>query len=99
MDWSKSPTVPIRDLQAETFLVTHPYHPLLGKQFELVNYTFCWGEARVYFHDDRDRLCSMPAIWTSVGVVDPFVEVSAGRSPFRVGDLLELQRIIHEFQV
>jgi hypothetical protein len=64
----------------------------------MVNYTFCWGEARVYFHDDHSRLCSMPAGWTSVGPIDPFVEVSAARSPFRVSDLLELSRMIREIQ-
>ena len=28
--------------------------------------------------------------WTSLAVADPFVETSAGRSPFRVCDLLAL---------
>ena len=55
--------------------------------------------ARVYFYDDQNRLCSMPASWTSVGVIDPFVQVSAGRSPFRFADLLELSRIVHEISV
>jgi hypothetical protein len=50
--------------------------------------------ARVYFYDDQNRLCSMPAAWTSVGAIDPFVLVSAGRSPFRFTDLLELSRMI-----
>jgi len=53
----------------------------------------------VYFYDDRNRLCSMPATWTSVGAIDPFVEVSAGRSPFHFADLLELSRMIHEIKV
>jgi len=78
---------------------TLPFHPLHGREFGLVNYTFCWGEAHVYFYDDRNRLCSMPACWTSVGPVDPFVEVSAGRSPFCVADLLELSGMIHDLKV
>jgi hypothetical protein len=41
----------------------------------------------------------MPAAWTSVGLIDPFVEVSEGRSPFRIADLLELSRIIHEIKI
>ena len=81
------------------YAVTHPYHPSHGRQFELVNYTLCWGEARVYFYDDRNRLCSMPAAWTSVKSIDPFVKVSAGRSPFRLADLLELSRIIREVKI
>ncbi len=63
-----------------------------------MNYTFCWGEARVYFYDEESRLCSLPACWTSAGPVDPFVEMAAGRSPFRVCDLLQLVRLIDEIQ-
>jgi hypothetical protein len=55
--------------------------------------------ARVYFYDEQNRLCSIPAAWTSVGTVDPFVHVSAGRSPFRFADLLELNRMIHDIDV
>jgi hypothetical protein len=74
-------------------------NPLHGRRFALVNYTFCWGDARVYFYDDRSRLRSMPASWTSVGAIDPFVQVSSRRSPFRVEDLLELSRLICEIKV
>jgi len=68
---------------------------LLGEEFDLVDYSLCWGEARVFFYNDTGRLCSIPAAWTSIGPIDPFVETSAGRSPFRVADLLELNRMIH----
>ena len=94
--WPKSSTTPIRDLKDKTFRITHPYHPRLGRQFDLVNYTFCWGEARVSFYDETGRLCSLPAAWTSVGPVDPCVEIAKGRSPFRVSDLLELSQLIRE---
>jgi hypothetical protein len=40
----------------------------------------------------------MPAAWTSVGEIDPFVLVSAERSPFRVVDLLEISRMVNEFK-
>jgi hypothetical protein len=99
MHWCKSPTTPIRDVKDEVFQITHPYHPLLWRIFDLVNYTICWGEARVFFYDDAGRLCSMPATWTSINPVDPFVEVSGGRSPFRVTDLLELSRMIGEVKM
>lgn len=53
-----------------------------------------WGEDRVYFHDDNGRLIAIPAAWTSVFPSDPFVWVAAGRSPFRLQDLLELARLL-----
>ena len=74
--------------------MTHPFHPLAGREFALVNYTVCWGEPRVYYHDGTGRLCSLPARWTSIGPADPVVEVAAGRSAFRVGDLLELADLL-----
>ena len=84
----------MRDVKDRDFRVTHPYHPLLGQEFDLVDYSICWGEARVFFYNDAGRLCSMPATWTSIGPVDPFVEISGKRSPFRVTDLLELSQMI-----
>jgi hypothetical protein len=53
-----------------------------------------WREQRVYFHDDKGRLQALPASFTDVFAPDPFVVVSAGRSAFRVTDLLELTRLI-----
>jgi len=59
-----------------------------------VTYRHNWGEHRVYFHDGTGRLVSLPAQWTSVFPADPFVAISAGRSLFRVHDLLELSHLI-----
>ncbi len=53
-----------------------------------------WGEDRVYFHDESGRLVSLPASWTDVVSLDPFVVVSAGRSAFRAQDLIELVRLM-----
>jgi len=72
---------------------------LLGREFDLVDYSLCWGEARVFFYDGTGRLCSIPATWTSIGPVDPFVEIASGRSPFRLSDLLELSRMIREIDM
>jgi hypothetical protein len=59
-----------------------------------VTYRHNWGEHRVYFHDDTGRLVSLPAQWTGFLSLDPFVSLAAGRSPFRVQDLLELSHLI-----
>ena len=53
-----------------------------------------WGEDRVYFHDDDERLTSVPTAWTSISAADPFVAVSVGRSPFAAQDLLEVAELI-----
>ncbi len=56
-----------------------------------------WGENRAYYHDADGRLCSFPASFTSMAPVDPFVVVAAGRSYFRVEDLLRLVQLIGGF--
>ncbi len=51
---------------------------------------------RVSFHDQEGRLRSLPASWASVAAPDPFVVISAGRSLFRVKELLVLASLLHE---
>jgi hypothetical protein len=48
----------------------------------------------VFFFADDGQLTSLPAGWTDVDPPDPFDVVSAGRSPFRVEDLLELAKLL-----
>jgi Family of unknown function (DUF5372) len=74
--------------------VTHPFHPLAGRQFSLVVRKNNWAEDRVFFFADDGQLTSLPSCWTDVDPPDPFDAVSAGRSPFRVEDLLALAALI-----
>jgi hypothetical protein len=80
--------------ERRSFRVTHRFHPLFGCEFDLINYTHCWGEDRVFYVDETDQVRSLPAHWTSAVTDDPFVMVSAGRSDFRVADLLELAGLV-----
>jgi hypothetical protein len=43
-------------------------------------------------------LHSLPTSWTDVGAVDPFIVLAAGRSLFRVADLIELARQIDRWK-
>jgi hypothetical protein len=78
------------------FRFTHPFHPLRGRDFERVDHRSSWGDDWLYFYDDEGRLRSVRAGWTDAGGADPFVEVSAGRSLFRVVDLLRLVELVEE---
>lgn len=53
-----------------------------------------WGEDRVFTYDSRGTLKSFPATITDVVPVDSFTHVSAGRSAFRVDDLLALRGLL-----
>ncbi len=76
------------------FQVTHPFHPLDGREFALVTCRHNWGEDRVYFRDDGEWATSVPTAWTSISAADPFVAVSADRSPFKAQDLLDVPELI-----
>jgi hypothetical protein len=78
----------------QLFRVTHPFHPLRGQEFELVDRRQTWGEERIYYQDTDGRLKALPLGWTSEAPVDPVAAISAGRACFRVVDLLELARLI-----
>ncbi|MFM0674580.1 DUF5372 family protein, partial [Paraburkholderia sediminicola] len=89
-----------RDLTDATqlFRVTHPFHPLYGREFMLVERRKAWGEDRVYFHDDMGNLKRMAAGWTSAAPPNAFETVSAGRSHFRIEDLLQLTMLIARYR-
>jgi len=74
--------------------VTHPFHPLFGQALDVVVHRHNWGEDRVYYRDGRGHLTSVPAGWTSVVPEDAFVAVAAGRSRFRVEDLVALAALV-----
>lgn len=60
----------------------------------MIEYRHAWGEERVYFLDSSGQMQRLPATWTDVVEVDPFVKIAAGRSPLRVEDLLQLADLI-----
>src|SRR6201987_6490493 len=80
--------------RAQTFQVTHVFHPLHGRELAFVDQYLAWGEDRVCFRDDTGKLRYLPTDWTSLASPDPFVQASAGRSHFRVEDLLQLTTLI-----
>jgi hypothetical protein len=80
------------------FKITHPFHPLLGKEFILTTYRNNWGEDRVFFYDEEGGLISLPTQWTNLFTEDPLVCLSTDRSLFRVPDLLELSQLIEAIQ-
>jgi hypothetical protein len=52
----------------------------------------------VYYHDDTGRLRQLPITWTSLSAEDPVIVTGAGRSPFKLADLLELAHLLEQLQ-
>ena len=79
--------------------MTHPFHPLHGREFEMIEYRRAWGENRVYFLDSSGQMQRLPASWTDITGEDPFVAVAAGRSPLRVEELLQLVDLLDRLRM
>ena len=78
---------------AGRFRINHPFHPLQGVEYELVTRKLTWGEDRVFYYDPGGKLKSMLSNVTDVVPTDAFDQLSAGRSAFRVDDLVELRHL------
>ncbi|MFI4961016.1 MAG: DUF5372 family protein [Hyphomicrobiales bacterium] len=70
--------------------ITHPFHPLNGRAFELICRRRHWGEDRVVYAADDRRLCTIASAFTDIDGADEFRMLAAGRAAFRTADLLAL---------
>jgi hypothetical protein len=57
-----------------------------------------YADDLVFFRDRIGYVTAVPTRWTSVEIEDPFLIISAGRSHFRVQDLLSLASLISEIR-
>ena len=97
--WLGSSTAADVNALRRRFRITHPFHPWSAQEFELITFLHTWGENRVYFQrKESEHLVSVPASWTDVVPEDPLVQMAAGRSLFRVPDLLELAQMVEELR-
>ena len=57
-----------------------------------------WGEDRVLFLDEQEQLLSLPLGWTDAAPPNVFVELAAGRCPFRIDDLISLAGLLENLR-
>jgi hypothetical protein len=74
--------------------VTHPFHPLSGRQFVCLGEQFCRYGTRLLLRIDGARICVVPRKWTDAADPGPEVVIAAGRAPFLVDDLIELAELV-----
>lgn len=74
--------------------MTHPFHPLSGRQLVCVGERYTRYGPRLLLRTDGDHVCSVPRQWTDVVAPDPEVVISEGRAVARLADLLELADLV-----
>jgi hypothetical protein len=94
MIYIKSTTIDDENGEDKTFCVTHPFHPLKGREFTLITIRQLWGDLRAYYYDEKAMLRSIPLCWTNLKPKDPYIIIADQRVPFRIVDLLELVEIV-----
>ena len=88
-------TTPFKTKLEKKFKVIHPFHPLYSQQFNIEEKRKLWGRNYFIFHTDSGQRLVIPIAWTDMAEEDdPFVVISAGRSYFRVEDLLSLSELL-----
>jgi hypothetical protein len=74
--------------------VTHPFHPLSGKQFVCVGQRHSRYGSWLLLDVGGDELRAVPPQWTDFAVPDPERVLGQGRSYFRVSDLVQLADLV-----
>ena len=72
----------------------HPFHPLRGQVLEVVDRRRSEDGERLYLEVEPGRIEPVLLAWTSLSPPDPWIDIAAGRSLFRVEDLLRLADLI-----
>lgn len=78
------------------FRVTHPFHPLYGQEFEIIENKRIQARDRVFFIQKDGSKSSLPLTWCDLRPPDPYLDINGKHSPFRVEDLLKLSDLIEE---
>lgn len=76
--------------------VTHPFHPLNGRQLVCVGERYNRYGTRLLLRVDEDHICSVPRQWTDVVAPEPEVVIGGSRSLFRLADLLALADLVSQ---
>jgi Family of unknown function (DUF5372) len=74
--------------------VTHPFHPLSGRQLPCVGERYNRYGTTLLLETDDGAVCSVRPQWTDEVAPDPEVVLGEQRALFRVADLLELARLV-----
>jgi hypothetical protein len=76
--------------------VTHPFHPLRGREISAVRRVVHWGEDRVEFLDEGGGLRSISASLTDIDPIEEFRRIAGGGAAFRPSDLSALADVLDQ---
>lgn len=78
----------------EKFTITHPFHPMKGKTFGLIERKLVWCDDRILYLDKDSNLRLIQTNFTDIYEEGPFVAISNGRCDITFDSLVSLVNII-----
>jgi hypothetical protein len=84
----------MKRLSVQFVRVTHPFHPLFGRQLPCGGKRYNRYGERVLLQDDCATVWSVPPQWTDLVGLDPEVAIARGRALLRAVDLMELAGLV-----
>ena len=76
------------------FKVIHPFSPLHGKEFTLIERKQCWGDDRLLFINENGDYRRILTSWTDYAPQEPFITASEGRAILSEKSLMNLAELI-----
>ena len=98
MCWIATPIAPGTHDPGGRVRITHPFHPLRGREFALLDERRSGDEDRVWYQSDDGTARTVPRGWTDLSVADPFEVIAAGRAWFRPDDLARLVALLADLR-
>ena len=86
-------TTGLPDERVEIYIV-HPFSPLKGKKYEVIEHMTTWGEDRVLCMDEHGETHLFMTSWTDYLPEDPFITISDRTVDFRYEDLKSLSQLL-----
>lgn len=74
--------------------VTHPFHPLFGRQLPCVGKRYNRYGERLLLQGDGATVWSVPPQWTDLVSPEPEIVMGHGRALLRAVDLMELASLV-----
>jgi hypothetical protein len=74
--------------------ITHPFHPQIGREFEIVDRRRYWGGDHLIVLEEDERPRAVPVAWTSLCEEDAFRRIAGGRAAVRFVDVVLLAELL-----
>jgi len=81
-----------------TISITHPFSPMKGQEYIVIERINAWGEDRIICCDNDGNSRVFLTSWTDYLPEEPFITVSDGKVDFKYDDLQMLAKLVSDIK-